>query len=135
MLWLGGGAKWENASQTDGSHSVTVWRDTGTAFEKVLDFEEIARQEAGANYFGRWPGERSKVEKIADRMQQLVERVKKLPGPPTEADKKYLEQLQKEEMPKLQQQGGDLRLQLAQLRLPPDHPFVAAVGMTFTRPM
>ncbi len=48
-----------------GGYSVTVWEDKGKSFEKIVDFDEETKKEAGKNHFGRWPGHHSNVEKIA----------------------------------------------------------------------
>ena len=46
-LWLGGHA---------GSASVSLWEEDGGSLKKILNFDEEARKEAGANYLGRWSG-------------------------------------------------------------------------------
>jgi hypothetical protein len=48
-----------------GGRGVSAWEDGGKSFKKIVDFDEEAKKEAGANYFGRWPGWHSNIEKIA----------------------------------------------------------------------
>jgi DNA-binding beta-propeller fold protein YncE len=37
--------------------NVTVWEEQGASFERIVDFQKEAQEEAGRNYIGRWKGE------------------------------------------------------------------------------
>lgn len=83
-VWLGGGAKTGHGTDVNELFSISVWRDKGDRFVKAVDFDDEARKEAGGNYFGRWYGERSKVEKIAaDPVREKIYYCSTMNGPAT----------------------------------------------------
>jgi hypothetical protein len=48
-IWMAGGI--------EGSHDkLSVWEEGEGGFEKIMEFDEEAKKEAGSNYMGGWPG-------------------------------------------------------------------------------
>jgi hypothetical protein len=59
-LWIGCGIHTQGSTiealYRDRGPSVLVFEEAGNTFKKILDFDEEAQKEAGANYMGRWSG-------------------------------------------------------------------------------